>query len=199
MKAKHMSTLSTNFALLIELFTNPRILSLFALLVIAAVSDCRSYRIPNWLTLSGVIFGLAYNALLPSTSGHGLTWAALGMLLCFAISLPLYLLHAMGAGDVKLMAMVGAFLGASDALPAAASIYIAGGAAALLYAMWHGTLGRLLHTVRMLVQISVMSTFSGIKPDIQLGANESIGKLPYALSIGIGTLVFVVGRKLGYW
>lgn len=193
-----MSTLSANIALLINLSTNPRLVSLFALLLIAAVSDWRSYRIPNWLTLSGVMFGLAYNAFLPATSGHGLSSAFLGMLLCFAITLPLYLMHAMGAGDVKLMAMVGAFLGASDAFPALASIFIAGGAAALLFAMWHGTLGRLLHNVRMLVQISVMSTFSGFKPDIQLGAVDSIGKLPYAVSIGAGTLLFVVGRQLGY-
>lgn len=193
-----MSTLPANIALLVKLFANPRFASLFALLTIAAVSDWRTYRIPNWLTLSGVIFGLAYNALRPATPEHGLTWALQGMLLCFAIFLPLYLVRAMGAGDVKLIAMVGAFLGASDAVYVILSIFIAGGAAALIFAMWHGAFGRLLHNARMIVQIGLLSTFSGIKPAIAPDASESIGKLPYAVSIGIGTLACVVGRQLGF-
>lgn len=193
-----MTTLSSNITLLSQLLVNPRIVSLFALLIIAAVSDWRSYRIPNWLTLSGVIFGLTYNALLPATPEHGLYWAVLGMLVCFAITLPLYLMHTMGAGDVKLMAMVGAFLGASEAFYAVLIIFIAGGVAALLFAMWHGALGRLLQNLRMLVQGSMLLRFGGIRPDMTLSTSESIGKLPYAVSIGVGTLVFVVGRQLGF-
>jgi prepilin peptidase CpaA len=193
-----MQEFSSNIALLTSLLADPRMASLLVLLGIAAVSDLRTYRIPNWLTLSGVIFGLAYNALLPAVPEQGLAWAAQGMLLCFAISLPLYVIRAMGAGDVKLMAMVGAFLGVTDAPYVIASIFITGGAAALLFAAWHGALGRLLHNVKMLMQIAALSAVSGIKPDIQLNASQSIGKLPYGVSIGIGTLAFVIGRQLGF-
>src|ERR1051326_9399639 len=81
------------------------------LVVIAAVIDIRSRRIPNWLTLSGIILGFALNTLLAYPWPlEGLKNAGLGMLFAFAVYFVLYLIHAMGAGDVKLIAAVGAIL-----------------------------------------------------------------------------------------
>jgi prepilin peptidase CpaA len=68
----------------------------------------RYRRIPNWLTLSGVLAGLAMNAFLD----QGVPWSALkGMGIGFGLYFALYALRAMGAGDVKLMAGVGAMVG----------------------------------------------------------------------------------------
>jgi prepilin peptidase CpaA len=79
------------------------------LVLIAGASDIRSRRIPNWLTLSGVCAGLALHG---ATGGfNGFKLSAMGMLLGFGAYLALYCLRAMGAGDVKLMAAVGAIVG----------------------------------------------------------------------------------------
>ena len=90
-----------------ELLIAPVVL-LLGLLGVAVVSDLRSHRIPNLLVLLGLVLGLV-----------GQTWAAgfiglghslLGMLIGFGIFLPMYAVGGMAAGDVKLMAMAGAFL-----------------------------------------------------------------------------------------
>jgi prepilin peptidase CpaA len=87
---------------------------LFALLAWAAVTDCRWRRIPNWLTLSLALGGLA-QSLLP---GHLLAPAAslAGLAVGFTVSFLLYLAGGQGAGDVKLLAGVGAWLGPAHTL-----------------------------------------------------------------------------------
>src|SRR5947209_11249935 len=76
---------------------------------VAAYTDLRSRRIPNWLTLSAAVIGLGLNLALGGAAG-GLT-AVLGLGLGLAMLLPFYLLRAVGAGDVKLLAALGALLG----------------------------------------------------------------------------------------
>ena len=77
----------------------------------AAIFDIRSRRIPNWLNLTGIILGFGLNALLAYPFPlEGVKHAGVGMLFAFAVYFVLYLIHAMGAGDVKLMAAIGAIL-----------------------------------------------------------------------------------------
>ena len=82
---------------------------LLAIVLVAAIYDLRFRRIPNWLNLSGVILGLAVNTLLFARSGFIV--AVLGISLSLVVYVPLYLVRGMGAGDVKLMAAVGAIAG----------------------------------------------------------------------------------------
>src|SRR5258706_16246014 len=98
---------------------------LIMLVVIAAGFDLKSRRIPNWLILSGLIVSLACQTLSPS--GMSISAWSSGLAVGFSIFIPLYALRAMGAGDVKLMAMVGSFLGASAAFSAALLTFLAGG------------------------------------------------------------------------
>jgi prepilin peptidase CpaA len=99
------------------------------LVSIAGVSDIRSRRIPNWLTLSGVCAGLALNA---ATAGYtGFLLSAAGMLVGFGAYFVLYCLRAMGAGDVKLMAAVGAIVGPAGWISVFVGTAIAGGLLAL--------------------------------------------------------------------
>lgn len=89
---------------------------LVALTAIAAVLDVREQRIPNALTYPGIALGLIVNA-----AGYGpgrqAGWAGLefalqGLLACGGVMLLCFAFLGVGGGDVKLMAMIGAFLGA---------------------------------------------------------------------------------------
>ncbi|MEN8712893.1 MAG: A24 family peptidase, partial [Arenicellales bacterium] len=104
-------------------------ITLFALLAAAASIDMRKHRIPNLISLGGAMAGLLMNTGLYGLDGF---LAGLGGLsLAFVIMLPFYLLRGMGAGDVKLMAAVGAFIGPHQVLLAVGLTLGAGGIAGL--------------------------------------------------------------------
>ena len=75
--------------------------------------------------------------------------------------LPLYLLRAMGAGDVKLMAMVGVFVGPLGALSVALLTFVAGGVLALAVAARNGALGRLFWNLKAMLLGSAVNVLSG--------------------------------------
>ena len=103
-----------------------------------AWGDLRTRRIPNYLTLGTAVAGLAYNFM-----GHGLPGLAdgiLGMLLGFAFLILPYLWGGMGAGDVKALAALGAWLGPRLTVFLFCYMGIAGGVIALGYLVWQGSL-----------------------------------------------------------
>ena len=92
----------------------PGIQVIFLTLVIgAAIFDVRYRRIPNWISVSGLVAGLALNAF-PVGRGSvvfsmaGLVFSLKGFAVGFGLYFVLYALHAMGAGDAKLMGAIGA-------------------------------------------------------------------------------------------
>jgi prepilin peptidase CpaA len=97
------------------------------------MSDLRTHRIPNVLCAGAFGTGLILKSMLFGVPGliDALFGATTGLL----ILLPLYAIGGMGAGDVKLMAAVGAFLGLSSTLVAGVATLIVGGALALLTAL----------------------------------------------------------------
>jgi prepilin peptidase CpaA len=184
--------------LLAMLLREPRTGVLFALLAIASFSDYFTYKIPNWLTVGGMLFGLAYNTAVPFSTQHGFVWALGGLLVGFFIMLPSYGLRIMGAGDVKLMAMVGACLGLTDTLYAVLFSFIVGGIAALGFALANRALTRMLVNVRNIGQMFIFSALSGFRPEAQMETGKSVGKLPYGICISIGTIASVMAKQLGY-
>ena len=84
-------------------------ITLATLLAAAVWTDQRAHRIPNTLVLTMLISGLAVQTIMNGLEGLGM--ATLGVLAGFAIFLIPYLRGGMAAGDVKLIAAVGAFLG----------------------------------------------------------------------------------------
>lgn len=184
--------------LLAMLAFDPRVVVLFALLVIASVSDYRTYRIPNWLTFGGAAFALVYKTVIAVSPGSAFLVASGGLFLGFLIMLPPYALGVMGAGDVKLMAMVGAFLGVHETLQAVLFAFIAGGAGALGFALLKGKLGRMLRNAKNVVYGMALSPLLGVRPHAGMDAEQSIGKLPYGVCISIGTIAYVLSRQLGF-
>ncbi|SCK30790.1 prepilin peptidase CpaA [Variovorax sp. HW608] len=180
------------------LLTDPRTSVLIALLVIGAARDYRTFKIPNWLTYGGATFALIYNTVVPFPFHAGFLWAFGGLWVGLLLMLPMYILRAMGAGDVKLMAMAGAFLGASDAFYAALYVFIVGGIFALGYGIAHRAFGRVLLNIKGIFGSLILAAITSTRPDMQGTVTKSVGKLPYGVSIALGTIGYVVARQLGY-
>jgi prepilin peptidase CpaA len=89
---------------------NPPILAGAILLaLVGGYTDLRSRRIPNWLTVPGLVVGVAASAILGGWSG--LKTSLLGTGLAFALLLPFWLLRSLGAGDLKFATALGAYFG----------------------------------------------------------------------------------------
>jgi prepilin peptidase CpaA len=96
-----------------------------ALVLLAAYTDFRGSRIPNWVTLSGAGAGLLVQTIFGGWSG---AWGSiLGLVIGFVPLFLLYLIGALGGGDVKLFAAIGAICGGAFALNCALySLLLAG-------------------------------------------------------------------------
>ena len=144
-------------------------LLLLALLAAAAVTDLVSFRIPNALTVGGMVAGVIAGTLHAPVAWGGFAGALGGLLTGLLVLLPLHLMRLLGAGDVKLVAAVGAFLGVADLLAALLFIFVAAGLVALgaIALRCTGGPGR---------------------------GGLLAGRIPYAVAILAGTAVFLFAR-----
>ncbi|MDP9600982.1 prepilin peptidase CpaA [Variovorax sp. YR750] len=193
-----MQELDAVLELLAMLVTDVRTVALLALLAVAAVSDWRFYRIPNWLTFGGALFALVYGTLAARTPMAGAASAFGGLGVGFAAMVPFYVIGVMGAGDVKLMAMSGAFIGPEQTLMAVLFTFIAGGVAAMGFAIHRRRVGHMLANVKDAAQGVMFSSIAGIRPSGRIDASQSVGKLPYGICIAVGTAIEVLAHQLGY-
>lgn len=196
-----MNNASPDWLFQLSVFTDVHpgvlVLVLVLVLVAAAVIDYRTFRIPNWLTVGGTFIGLAFSTIHAVRPLDGFLGALGGAGVGLAVLLPLYLLRVMGAGDVKLMAMVGAFLGLSHIVPAILFAFMTGGIAALVFALANKSLVRLAGNIRSIVQGMAFSVIAA-QPIGGMAPGASIGKLPYGVSISAGTILYLATRQLGY-
>lgn len=178
---------------------------LFVLLLLAARCDLKNHRIPNLLVFSGAALGLLLNGVLPQGYGFisSLTgalgfWKALaGLGLGLFIMLPLYALRALGAGDVKLMAMVGAFLGPNAIVGTILVTFIVGGVLTLLVVLRNRTWRLLMDNLRTVLMNSfIKTTVLHQLPTID-PASVSAGRLPYGVAIALGTVLYAVLEQGG--
>ena len=155
-------------------------------LVVAAYIDGKQLRVPNWLTFPMVLSGLAWNAW--AAGWDGFTMALAGMAVGLACLLPLYSVGGMGAGDVKLMAGVGAWLGASITFSAFCVSAIVGAVMAL-WMVWRRK-DFVHHYANFL---TILSEWASIKDPRQLSQIAAERKprmllLPYGIPICIGSI-----------
>lgn len=163
-----------------------------AVFLLAAVfTDVSARKIPNRLVYPGLVVAIACQMGLPS--GEGWLEALQGMGLGLIMFLPLYLLRAMGAGDVKLMAMVGAFIGPQSLIGAALATLITGGVMAVMATLMKREFWRLVENLKVMFLGSMAKLASGQLPLPDQPA-ASVGKLPYAIAIAVGTLGYLFGN-----
>src|SRR5687768_7574306 len=159
-------------------------IAVVALGAAAAVIDWRTRRIPNALTFGASAVAVAFAAAHGGVQG-GL-WSLAGFGVGLLIFFPLFALRALGAGDVKLLAAIGAWLGPS--LVGWVAIYgaIAGGVLAIPWLVFRGRFGATLANMWGLL---VHWRLSGFKPHpvVTLDNPEAV-RMPYALPIALGAL-----------
>ena len=152
---------------------------LFLGLGTAVVTDIRSRRIPNWLTgaIAAAGFGIAVGG------GHVTPMqAALGMVIGLLLMLPGHVIGATGAGDVKLMAAVGAVVGTGSIVRVFLYTAVAGGAFAIVVALRRG---RFTRTVRDTTKL-VTSPFEA---RLGIAASNRANRFAYGPAIAAGTLI----------
>lgn len=193
-----MNELDAFFALAAMLVTNPRTVVLFVLLVVAAVLDVRHQRIPNRLTMGGLVFGLGYSVFVPFWGGHGVLWALAGAGVGFAVLFPLWLLRLTGAGDVKLMAMAGSLLGLQAVPLALIGSLAAGGVCAIAFALAHRNLRVMLGNVMRILHVGGIAVTAGLPIRIATTGPGSVGRLPYGVPIALGTVTTTVAAHFGF-
>lgn len=160
-----------------------RFLALAALLSAAVFKDLRERRIPNRVTISGLVAGLILAAAVES----GFPGTAVGgVILAFLVSLPFVALGALGGGDAKLLTAVGAFVGIGGLLSVLIYGALAGGILALANAVRRGAiLGVLMNTKSLLVYLVTFGRH-GERIALDTPGAESV---PYGVAIAAGTVV----------
>jgi prepilin peptidase CpaA len=154
---------------------------------IGSIHDLRERRIPNLLTGPAILAGLTLHTIYGGWSGLG--DSALAGLIAGAVFLVFFLAGGMGAGDVKLMAVVGCFAGLSSVFTLVLSTAIAGAVLALAVAIRNGRLRETLHNTGLLL---AHHGREGLKshPDLNLSSPRAV-RLPFALPIAAGCLFTV--------
>ena len=155
---------------------------LLLILGTAIVSDLRWRMIPNWLTGPSILAGLGLHTFMDQWTG--LVFSIEGAALGLGIFLIMYVFGWMGAGDVKLYAAVGSFIGPAQTLSAAMVIALVGGLLAF------GTLGLRLGWRK--TGLWLWSYVQGIALTRSVKAipliHGTAPKVPYAVAIGLGTI-----------
>ena len=169
-------------------------LALFILLLTAVILDLRYRRVPNLLIVIGLMLGLG-----TSTSFHGSLGSMYSMVGAFVGLMSLLLFFSMrllGAGDVKLVAVIGSFVGPKAILWVVLYTLICGGVLSILWFAVRGKLGVLWGSLR--------DFFAGIKYAPSLFATKvdhiaknSVARLPYAFAIVGGTSAWFYASPVG--
>lgn len=159
-------------------------LALVLVVCLAAWSDVRTRRIPNRLTIVGLLVALSLRVLLGAIP---LWQGVLGAGLALGITLPLFALGILGGGDTKLLTAVGAFLGPPAFIGALAVSCVAGAVMALIDAARRGLL--LLLFIRLLDAVTFSRSLGRYGQAQRLSTPGAL-TVPFGLAVAIGALAW---------
>jgi len=147
-----------------------------------AAFDVRSRRVPNFISLPGILFGLLLHFALGGW--HQLALSAAAGLICGLVFFVFWIAGGMGAGDVKLITAAACIAGLPEVGYLLILTALAGGVMAVGLALWRG---RLKETIMNVGALAVHHRFEGLQPHPELNiGNEATLRLPYALAIAAG-------------
>jgi prepilin peptidase CpaA len=168
----------------------PTLIAAIAVIFIVAccVVDARTRRIPNVLSASAMLAGLALNAMYFGVAGLGVSLG--GLLAAGAVLVPAFAVGGLGAGDVKMMGAIGALLGPQLALAALGLGMIFGGLIMLAHLARRGRLREKLGSTWAMV--AAASLARSVEPLRGPAADPDAIALPYSVPLGLGTVAVLI-------
>ena len=162
-----------------------------ATLVVAAVIDGLKLKVPNWLTFPMVISGWIYSSMFSPFAGwEGLMYSVTGTVVGLALLLPAYAIGGMGAGDVKLLAGIGAWVWGTATLCAFAASAIVGGIIAVLMVVvrrgWSKHQSQFWMICNEILSVKDPEKLAAIAAE----RKPSMMLLPYGIPIAIGSIAY---------
>jgi prepilin peptidase CpaA len=160
---------------------------------LGGASDLRRARIPNWLTYSGLLTALLLRFRM--LGWPGLRSGTVGMLVAGVFFFVLFVVGAMGGGDVKLIASVGAWAGSAQVIAILFAAALAGGLLAIFYMLVRQALRTTFWNLLELIRFRLTS---GLRPHPLLNVHEAgTLRVPFGVAIAMGTL-FCAGNAI-WW
>jgi prepilin peptidase CpaA len=150
---------------------------------IIAYYDVRYRRIPNPFVLATLAGGVAMNSIFGGLQGVYSSLAGCG--LAFVLMFMIHVFGAMGAGDVKLFAAIGAVIGAQLVVPTFLVVVFTGGLLAIVSILKAGTV---VSTMQRVVQIFVGMLPGWQMPRFAVPANRKY-TIPYGVAITLGSII----------
>jgi prepilin peptidase CpaA len=184
---------------------------LLGLLAVATATDLRRHRIYNWTTYPGILAALGLNALGTALAGGGLVeeatldrlgWIGIGQsltgfLVCGFVLVVCYVLLRVGGGDVKLIAMLGAFLGVDRGVEAMLWTFVLGGCMGLIVLVWRVGPMRLIASVgRHVLWTLRLGRFQPLTPEERAALQPPLFLAPSALA---GCVIVEFRLDLALW
>jgi len=160
-------------------------------LVVAAVIDGVKLKVPNWITYPMILSGWIYStALSPYAGWDGLCYSLLGTAVGLGLLLPAYAIGGMGAGDVKLLAGVGAWMWPSVTFYAFAVSALVGGVIAVGMIAWTRSWDK--HRDQFWLILNEIATVKDPEKLSEIAAERKprMFLLPYGIPIAIGSIAY---------
>lgn len=165
-------------------------------LIVAAVIDGWKLKVPNWITFPLIISGWIYSAVAAGANDmlwyEGLGWSLFGTFVGLGLLLPAYAIGGMGAGDVKLLAGVGAWVHGRHTFYAFCLSAVVGAVIAVGMMVYRRALKKHLSQIWMIVgEITTIQNPTELAT-IAAERKSSMLLLPYGIPIAIGTIAYFV-------
>jgi prepilin peptidase CpaA len=156
----------------------------------AGFTDLRSRTIPNSLVIVGLVFGFGLNTYL--LHWNGFVRSVAGFALAAAVYVPLFALRAMGGGDVKLMAAVGAIAGAANWFVIFLFTSVIGGLFAIILLLFTGTLRKTIRNVgHILNEIMHLRVPHRSRRELDVSSPSAV-TMPHGVAIAAGVILYLL-------
>lgn len=155
-------------------------------LIVAAVIDGYQLKVPNWITFPMILSGWAYSTY--AGGWEGLGFSLLGTVIGLGLLLPAYAIGGMGAGDVKLLAGVGAWVGGEATFYAFCVSAVVGAFIAVGMVVWQRAWTK--HRAQFMLIFTEIMTIRNPERLAEIAAERKprMLLLPYGIPIAIGTI-----------